>query len=75
MSFDTIYVYLLDEGTDVWRPVQAERLADGRYRLLGFMPDDECWEFPSGSVVRVRLKMLSGGNELVAERDNELLAG
>ena len=29
----TVYVKLLDEGVDAWRPVKAMALADGTYRL------------------------------------------
>jgi len=29
-----VYVRLLDEGTDVWRPVRATALPDGTFRLL-----------------------------------------
>jgi hypothetical protein len=53
-----IYVFLCNEGTDVWRPVQAEQLGPETYRLLGQAPDDE--EFPAGSVVTVREKTFSG---------------
>jgi hypothetical protein len=66
MSLETIYVALLDEGTDVWRPAQAERLADGRYRLFGPMPETECWEFPPGSVVAVRRTSFRDDDVLVA---------
>jgi hypothetical protein len=62
-----IYVYLLDEGTDVWRPVDAEKVADDLYRLIGSPPDDtENWEFQTGSVVRVENRTLSDGPALVA---------
>jgi len=62
-----IYVYLLDEGTDVWRPVESERVSDGLYRLIGEPPNDtENWEFPTGSIVRVENRELSGGMALVA---------
>jgi len=64
----TIYVYLLDEGTDVWRPVAAEELRDGVYRIISENPDpdDERWEFPPGSVVRCEDRQLSDGRFLVA---------
>lgn len=42
---------LLNEGTDVWRPVTAQPLDDGTYRILGPMPDDEKWTFAPGSIV------------------------
>jgi len=34
----TIYVALLDEGVDVWRPVDAEHVAGDLYRLRGPCP-------------------------------------
>ena len=61
----TIYVQLLDEGTDVWRPVRAIRTGDD-FTILGPMPGDEQWQFPPGSRVRCSLKNLSGGDCLVA---------
>jgi hypothetical protein len=65
---ETIYVALLDEGTDVWRPVQAERLPDGLYRIVSVNenPDDERWEFATVSIVRCEQKRLSGGVRAVA---------
>lgn len=65
---ETIYVSLMDEGTDVWRPVQAEKQIDGSYIIVSRNddPGDEKWQFPSGSVVRCELRQLSGGVRLVA---------
>lgn len=64
----TIYVALLDEGTPCWRPVDAERIAGGVYRIVSENPDseDEQWEFPSGSIVRCELRPLSDGEYIVA---------
>ena len=62
----TIFVPLLDEGTDVWRPVKAESLGENRFRLLDKEPDGEKWAFPSGSVVICELKSFSAGKSLVA---------
>ena len=58
-----IYVYLLDEGTDVWAPVDAERVGDDLYRIVSENsdPDDECWEFTTGEVVRCIPRIFSGG--------------
>jgi hypothetical protein len=63
-----IYVYLLNEGTDCWRPVSAEYLGEDLYRISSANenPDDESWEFAEGEVVRCRLRKLSGGECLVA---------
>ncbi len=69
----TIFVYLLDEGTDVWRPVNAEHVADRSYRLdpKAVVPEDESWEFPPGAVVECESKRLSDGDQLVAVRRAE----
>ena len=48
----TIYMPLLDEGVEVWRPVQAESLGENRFRICENTPEDEVWEFGSGEVVR-----------------------
>jgi hypothetical protein len=62
-----IYVRLLDEGTDVWRPVAASGQGDGTYLLSETpMPEDEKWEFPAGSRVAVEEKVFEGKTELVA---------
>lgn len=62
----TIYVKLVNEGTDVWRPVDAKRVSDGLFRLVGTNDESEMWEFPSGSIVRVESRTLSSGSEVVA---------
>jgi len=60
----TIYVGLIDEGVDVWRPVEATADVDGTFRLPDHTP--EVWRFPPGSVVRCELRELAGGDALVA---------
>jgi hypothetical protein len=63
----TIFIGLLDEGTEVWRPVEAEQVHEGVFQITGRQPEGERWQFPSGSVVRCRQRTLSGGeNGLVA---------
>jgi hypothetical protein len=63
---ETIYVPLLDEGTDVWRPVEATRLAENVYIVLGVMPDDEAWAFPPDSRVRCELRRTRGEADRLA---------
>jgi len=66
-----IYVPLLDDGTPCWRPVQAVRLADDLYRIMGSIPDDEEWLFSPGDEVRCELRDFADGLGLVAvERIN-----
>ena len=54
---------LLDEGTEVWRPVAVEPLGAGAYRILGPMPEDEAWAFAPGSVVVSQLRIFADGEE------------
>ncbi len=64
-----IYVPLLDEGTDVWRPVKAEELEDDLFRIKAmddYNSADENWRFKPGEIVRCKRRILSGGNVLVA---------
>lgn len=70
MGTTTVYVRLLDEGTDVFRPTQAENVHEGAYRLLpmqDYDPDDEHWEFLPGQMVICELVTLHGGVRLVAK--------
>ena len=62
----TIHVYLFDEGVDVWRPVEAERLGGDLYRITSEVQYEERWEFTTGEIVRCISKVLSGGECLVA---------
>jgi hypothetical protein len=51
---DVIYVRLLEEGTDAYRPVPATRLESSVYVIDPQAPydiADEVWEFPPGTRV------------------------
>ncbi len=66
----TIYIRLLDEGTDVWRSTQGRPLGGDRYEVLataGYDPDDETWQFPPGSLVICHEHDRSGQWLLTAE--------
>jgi hypothetical protein len=65
---DTIYVAVLDEGIDVWRPVDAEKLAPDRYLTLeqDHDPGIERWEFAPATVVRCRQEKRDGRSIRVA---------
>jgi len=62
----TVYVALQHEGTEVWRPVEAERQEDGLYLLLGDQDETETWEFPPGAVVRCQERNFAGGRHGLA---------
>ena len=52
-----VYVRLLDEGVDVWRPVKAQRIGATTYRLSeNPAPEDEIWSFQPGDIVVVELQ-------------------
>jgi hypothetical protein len=65
-----VYVRLLDEGTEVWRPASAIALGDGSFRIVkpdDYDPETEAWEFPPDSRVKcVRRKFADGGKSLIA---------
>ena len=62
-----IYMPLLNEGTDVWRPVEATQLSGDLYRVDGSVPEDEEWAFPPGAIVRCeRTTIKEGKSDLTA---------
>ena len=60
-----IYVRLLDEGVEVWRPAEARQEADGAFTILWPSPEPpgENWEFAVGTRVRCQPHQFSGGVE------------
>lgn len=66
MPSETIHIRLLGEGTEVWRPVPAERLQGGNFRILGEMPDIEEWAFRPGEIVHTKSHVFSEGVEGMA---------
>lgn len=64
-----VYVRLLDEGTDVWRPVSATALPDGTFQLAepeGYDPEAEVWEFPPHAKIKCAQKRFADGEEGLA---------
>ena len=59
----TIYIPLLNEGTDCWRPVEAEQIGTNSYRILQIKPDDEEWPIGAGDIVTCKLRRFSDGSE------------
>ena len=59
----TIYVALEDEGTAVWRPVEATELGAGLFEIPSDaqVPEDERWEFGPGERVRCERRTFSDG--------------
>ncbi len=66
---NTVYVRLLNEGVQVYRPVSALQTGINIYELRGadiYNPEDEEWEFLPGSRVVVEERILEGQKALVA---------
>ena len=68
MDIEKVYLKLLDEGVDVYTPVNAEKIDNFFYKILD---DDrkayekflEKWEFKTGDIVRCKTKKLSIGKK------------
>lgn len=57
-----IYVELLDEGVEVFRPVQAAPLGNQLFRIASRKDDPgETWKFQTGAVVRCRPNLFADG--------------
>jgi len=69
-AMKTIYVYLPDEGVDVWRPVLAEQIGHSVFRIVTQQYDKsiERWEFGPGETVYCEPTRLSEGVCLVAKQ-------
>jgi len=68
---ERIYIPLLNEGVDVWRPVDAQKIGPDIY----FIPTDndpaaqaETWAFPPGSTVVCQPRKTADGTILAAVR-------
>src|SRR5262245_51257477 len=68
---ETIYVRLLDEGTDAWRPTVGRRVGPMTFEVLPtpkYDPEDEKWEFTPGTIVKGQYRRMEGGVWLLAVR-------
>jgi hypothetical protein len=63
-----IFVQLLDEAVEVWRPVLAERIAQDTYRISDqpYQSDSEQWEFEPGEVVTCVVRDTGEGDAVIA---------
>jgi|HubBroStandDraft_1064217.scaffolds.fasta_scaffold2398114_1 hypothetical protein len=66
MATETIFVFMPNEATDAWAPVDAEHVGDDLYRILDCRGEDDELQFGKGVIVRCRRRTLSGGECLVA---------
>ena len=48
---EVIFIELLDEGVEVYAPVEAESAPDGSYVLPPSAPEDQTWAFAPGARV------------------------
>ena len=70
MTEEVIFVALLDESVEVWRPVRAEREQDNIFRIADQPYDraDEAWQYEPGDRVVCELILTSDGEILAAVR-------
>jgi hypothetical protein len=70
MSDVTLYVFLLDEDVDVWRPVNATHLHGNIYEIAEqpYHPEIEKWEFEPGERVVAEPRTFEGQTLLTAIR-------
>lgn len=62
-----VFVEMLGEAVDVWRPVEAAHVDQDWYQITSAKPDPtEEWAFETGDVVRCEWQQRSGGWVLVA---------
>jgi len=69
-----IYVQLLNEGTEVYRPVPAIEIRNNIYKLEGreiYDPEDEEWEFKPGTLVKTERKCFEREMVLIALQEEE----
>ena len=69
-----IFIYLLNEGTDVWIPTEAEHIKDNIYKIILWnkSSDDETWEFSTSDCVHCEEKTYANGNiGLVAAKNRK----
>jgi len=68
LNTEKIYVKLLDEDIDVYRPVNAEKLGNKLYKILddsdkAYKDYLEIWEYKTGDIVECTYKNLSEGKK------------
>jgi len=66
---EIIYIELLNEGTNVWRPMEAQKIKENVYEIRftpSHDPEDEELKYKVGEVVICERKKLSGEFVLVA---------
>jgi hypothetical protein len=68
MNTQTIFVELLGEGTQCWRPVRAEPLGDESYRIIDPLAEDEDWAFAPGDTVKCKMHRFANGDGLLAHQ-------
>jgi hypothetical protein len=64
-----IYVRLISEGTEVFRPTKSLDLGNGIFKLeatIDYDPEEEIWEFVPGSEVKGEFRPFESGQFLVA---------
>lgn len=67
MGMAIIYVYLTNEGTDVWRPVTARHIEADIFEIVAENRNaqNETWEFNREQKVRCRERITPEGEKIL----------
>ena len=57
-----IYMPLIEEAVECWRPIEAERIGADLYLVVGTVPEGEVWTFQPGDAVLCRNHVFEDGN-------------
>jgi hypothetical protein len=58
----TTRIFMPNEGTDCWRPVNAKEHSEGVFEIVGIMPAGEEWQFVPGTTVHCRPTLFTDGS-------------
>lgn len=72
-----IYIRLLDEGVDVWKPINARPVGEGIFQISdqSYDPDLETWEFEPGDFVFCKARQFDEGRILIAIKRLDTFSG
>ena len=66
MKKELAYVKLMNEGTDVFRPVEIVKVDSRNFVLLdnNYNPEDEGWSVRPGNIVKLKKHKTMSGNDI-----------
>src|ERR1700676_392992 len=56
-----VYMPLVGDGTDCWRPVRAQSISEDIFEVIDHIPSGESWKFAPFTRLRCRNRTFTGG--------------